>query len=175
MGKKKQAAENFSREELLDLVRQQERKIAELLKKVAELLKENQALKRAQHRQATPFSKQNPATNPKKPGRKKGQGPFRRRDTPAQNPTVTVDAGAPPQCPFCGGPLEHEGEESATTTNVPQQPQPEVHALSGGGMPVYAVRQNGAGHGSRIGRRSVWGYRAPGWSWSDGGRPCLAL
>ena len=126
MAKKKQAVENFSREELLDLVRQQERKIAELLKKVAELLKENQALKRAQHRQATPFSKQNPATNPKKPGRKKGQGPFRRRDTPAQNPTVTVDAGAPPQCPFCGGPLEHEGEESATTTNVPQQPQPEV-------------------------------------------------
>ena len=41
---------------------------------------------------------------------------------------MTVDAEAPPYCPFCGGPLEQEGEESATTTDVPQQPEPEVTA-----------------------------------------------
>jgi hypothetical protein len=86
---KKQPVENLSWEELLDLVRELERKIAELLE-------ENQRLKRAQHRQATPFSKQRPVKDPKKPGRKKGQGPFRRREAPAQNPSVTVDAKAPP-------------------------------------------------------------------------------
>jgi transposase len=119
VAKKKPPVENLSREELLALVREQERKIAELLK-------ENQRLKRAQHRQATPFSKERPVQNPKKPGRKKGRGPFRRREAPVQNPTVTVNAEAPANCPFCGGPLEHEGEEFATTTEVPQQPQPEV-------------------------------------------------
>ena len=97
-----------------------------LERKNAELRKEVERLKRSQHRSATPFSKERPVKNPRKPGRKKGQGPFRRREAPAQNPTVTVDAEAPPNCPFCGGPLEHEGEETATTTDVPQQPQPEV-------------------------------------------------
>lgn len=119
MAKKKPPVENLSREELLALVR-------ELEQKNAELLKEIERLKRAQHRQATPFSKERPVKNPKKPGRKKGQGPFRRREAPVQNPTVTVDAEAPPNCPFCGGPLEQESEEFATTTDVPQQPQPEV-------------------------------------------------
>ena len=119
MAKKKPPVENLSREELLVLVRELERKNAELRR-------ENQELKRAQHRQATPFSKGRPVSNPKKPGRKKGQGPFRRREAPAQHPTVGVDAEAPPECPFCGGPLEHEGEETATTTEVPRQPQPEV-------------------------------------------------
>ena len=115
----KPPVESLSREELLALVRELERKNAELRK-------ENQALRRSQHRSATPFSKERPVKNPKKPGRKKGQGPFRRREAPAHNPSATVDAEAPPICPFCGGPLEHEGEETATTTGVPQQPQPVV-------------------------------------------------
>jgi len=119
VAKKKPPVENLSREELLALVR-------ELEQKNAELFREIERLKRAQHRQATPFSKERPVKNPKKPGRKKGQGPFRRREAPVQNPTVTVDAEAPPNCPFCGGPLEQESEEFATTTDVPQQPQPEV-------------------------------------------------
>jgi len=119
VAKKKPPVEDLSREELLALVRELERKNAELRR-------ENERLKRAQHRPATPFSKGRPVDNPKQPGRKKGQGPFRRREAPMQNPTVTVDAEAPPNCPFCGGPLEHEGGESATTTDVPQQPQPEV-------------------------------------------------
>jgi transposase len=119
VAKKKPPVEKLSREELLALVRELERKNAELLK-------ENERLKRAQHRQASPFSKGRPLKHPKKPGRKKGQGPFRRREAPVQNPTMTMDAEAPPHCPFCGGPLEQQGQESATTTDVPQQPKPEV-------------------------------------------------
>ena len=65
MAKKKPPVEQLSREELLALVRELERKNAELLQ-------ENQRLKRAQHRQATPFSKERLVNNPKKPGRKPG-------------------------------------------------------------------------------------------------------
>jgi transposase len=119
MAKKKSQVENLSREELLALVRELERKNAELHK-------ENERLKRAQHRQATPFSKDRPVKNPKKPGRKSGKGPFRRREAPIQNPTVTVHVQAPTKCPFCAGPLEHEGEESATITDVAPQPQPKI-------------------------------------------------
>ena len=98
---KKPQVENLSREDLIALVREQQRQIAELRK-------ESQRLKRAQHRQATPFSKEKPVKDPKRPDRKKGQGPFRRRDVPTQNPTVSVDAEAPPSCLYCGGPLEQE-------------------------------------------------------------------
>lgn len=116
---KKPPVGKLSREELPILVRELERKMAELVR-------ENRRLKRAQHRQAAPFSKERSVKDPKKPGRRKGDGPFRRREAPAQSPTATVSAEAPPHCPFCGGPLEHEAEETATTTDVPQRPQPDA-------------------------------------------------
>src|SRR5450755_2475041 len=95
----KPPVEQLSREDLIALVR-------ELQRQLDQLREENERLKRSQRRQAAPFSKEKPVKNPKKPGRKKGQGSFRRRDAPTQNPTVTVNADAPPNCPFCGGPLE---------------------------------------------------------------------
>jgi transposase len=115
----KPQVEELSREELIALV-------LELQRQIAQLREENQRLKRSQKRQAAPFSKEKPVKNPKNPGRKKGQGPFKRRAAPTVEPDVTVDAEAPPCCPFCGGPLEEDGVEFATTTDVPEQPQPEV-------------------------------------------------
>ena len=111
--------EELSLEELIALVREQQRLLALLREEIARL-------KRSGRRQAAPFSKEKPVPNPKKPGRKKGQGPFGRRTAPAGEPKATVDAQAPPCCPFCGGPLEEDGVEFATTTDVPEQPQPEV-------------------------------------------------
>lgn len=116
---KKPAIDQLSREELIALVQ-------ELQRQIADLRQENERLKRSRHRQAAPFSKQRPVQNPKKPGRKKGQGRFRRREAPPVQPAQTVNADAPSCCPFCGGPLEPEGVEYATTTDVPAQPQPEV-------------------------------------------------
>ena len=115
---KKPEIDQLSREELIALVR-------ELQRQNAQLREEIERLKRWQRRQAAPFSKQQRVQNPKKPGRKKGQGPFRHREAPT-NPARTVDAEAPACCPFCGGPLEQEGVEFASTTDVPAQPQPEV-------------------------------------------------
>ena len=116
---KESRVEELSREELIALV-------LELQRQMALLREENARLKRSGRRQAAPFSKEKPVPNPKKPGRKKGQGPFGRRTAPAGEPKATVDAQTPPCCPFCGGPLEEDGVEFATTTEVPEQPQPEV-------------------------------------------------
>src|ERR1700690_1461770 len=75
-----------------------------------------------------------PKADPKRPGRKAGQGPFTFRQAPA-------DAGAssePPievpvtvgQCPCCGGELRHERTDEATVTDMPQTAQPEVKSYA---------------------------------------------
>ena len=82
---------------------------------------------RASKRQAAPFSKGQRKANPKRPGRKAGQGIFRYRPAPAEPiGGEVVEAVVPAGCPSCGGVLELEGEEWATTTDLPIQPQPEV-------------------------------------------------
>ena len=65
----------LSREQLLELIQQ-------LLIEQARLRAENEELKRKQARSAAPFSKNQPKQNPKRPGRKAGQGTFRPRPAP---------------------------------------------------------------------------------------------
>src|ERR1700690_4138587 len=78
-----------------------------------------------------------PKADPKRPGRKAGQGPFTFRQAPA-------DAGAssePPievpvtvgQCPCCGGELPYERTDEATVTDMPQAAQPEGKSYAGEG------------------------------------------
>ena len=125
--------EELSREELVALVK-------ELLSQNAELRAQFEQLNRGQHRQAAPFSKKCPKTDPKPPGRKAGQGPFTNRLAPETTPTETVTAQAPECCPDCGGGLEQVSEESATTTDIPWNPQPVVTAYR---VPVCRCRQCG--------------------------------
>lgn len=110
-----------SREELIALILEQQRLIAELRAEIEQL-------KRWQGRQAAPFSKGQPKANPKRPGRKPGQGPYLRRAAPLQPPTQVVEAEVPECCPACGGFLDWIGEEGATTTELPVRPQPVVTA-----------------------------------------------
>ena len=117
----KPPVDELSREDLIALVREQQRQISALRE-------EMERLKRSQHRQAAPFSKEKPVKDPKKPGRKKGQGPFDRRQAPTGEPDIRVEAQAPVCCPDCGGALEQEGVEQATTTSLPEQPKPIVTA-----------------------------------------------
>lgn len=82
---------------------------------------------RASKRQAAPFSKGQRVANPKRPGRRAGQGPFGRREAPGESMSAqTVEATVPTACPVCGGALKVEGEEWASTTDIPVQPQPVV-------------------------------------------------
>jgi len=75
-----------------------------------------------------------PKADPKRPGRRAGQGSFTYRKAPA-------DAGAnsePPievpvsvcQCPCCGGDLRYERTDEATVTDMPQAAQPEVKSYA---------------------------------------------
>ena len=75
-----------------------------------------------------------PKADPKRPGRKAGQGPFRFRQAP-------VDAGAnrePPievpvtvgECPWCGGELRYERTDEATVTDMPPAAQAEVKSYA---------------------------------------------
>lgn len=113
--------DSLDRTELIRLIR-------ELLRQNEELRKQVEELRRQQHRSAAPFSKGKRKLNPKKPGRKPGQGEFRRRSEPAAAP------GSPPvdvpvdqtQCPFCGGRLEPDGVEDVSVTDMPPRPQPVV-------------------------------------------------
>ncbi|MGH7839563.1 MAG: IS66 family transposase [Candidatus Binataceae bacterium] len=122
-----------SREELIALIR-------ELVRQNAELRAEIEQLKRSQHRQAAPFSKNQPKANPKKPGRKRGQGVFARRPAPEMSEAETVTAQVPLCCPACGGPLDQIREEEATTTDLPLNPRPVVTAYR---VPVCRCRQCG--------------------------------
>ena len=107
----------MSREELIALILRQHQLIEELRAEI-------EKLKRSQHRPAAPFSKGQRKADPQRPGRKPGQGPFARRAAPEGKPSQTVDAAVPPVCPFCGGTLEQEREETATTTEMPSKPEP---------------------------------------------------
>lgn len=125
--------ESLDRAELVALILEQQGLIEQLRKEVEEL-------RRGSRRQAAPFSKGKAAENPKRPGRKPGEGIFRRRQAPVQPPTEVVTAVAPPCCPHCGGGLEQESEEVATTTELPLNPQPVIIQYR---VPVCRCRECG--------------------------------
>ena len=119
--------------ELIELVEQLQGELSALRKENAELRKENaelraqlDELKRSKKRSAAPFSKGRPKANPKKPGRRKGKGDFKRREAPTVLPddqVVELKAPLPDEsrerCPQCGGALEL-GYEEATTIDLPK-------------------------------------------------------
>src|SRR5450756_1572606 len=120
----------------------QPEQVEELEREIQRLQAENERLKKkvkdleeelwASKRQAAPFSKGQRKANPKRPGRKVGQGVFRNRPAPAASIDGEIVEAAVPEegCPHCGGELEVVAEEWATTTDLPVQPQPEVTPVS---------------------------------------------
>jgi hypothetical protein len=101
----------LSREDLLALVIQLQRQVAELSATVEELRAENAQIQRGAKRQDAPFSRGTRTRQPKRPGRKPGQGTFSFRQAPRPeeiteppvNVPVTLEA-----CPDCGGKLAQE-------------------------------------------------------------------
>lgn len=123
--------EQMNREQLLELVNQLIAQIETLLSENAKLKAEMERLKRDNARSAAPFSKNKRKKNPKRPGRKPGQGIFRNRPAPSEedysSPLVEVPVEET-ACPKCGGELGEETEEIVTTTEIPPAPKPEVKA-----------------------------------------------
>ncbi len=73
-----------------------------------------EGLQRAGKRQAAPFAKRAPKANPKKSGRKPGEGygPRAHRAVPQRLPDRELRADLPGVCPDCGGEIDAEGEAS---------------------------------------------------------------
>jgi len=98
------------------------KKLARELANVKKRLAALEAELRRGHRQATPFSRDKPKDNPKKPGRKKGKGTFSRRKPPPKKETETVNVLLD-RCPHCGGPLTEKKTHEHIQTDLPL-PQP---------------------------------------------------
>jgi transposase len=124
----------LSARQLLELVRQ-------LIAENAQLRTEIEELKRKNARPAAPFSKNKREKNPKRPGRKPGQGPFNNRPAPPEEAYSAPPVDVPvteTNCPECGGQLSEESEEIVTNAEIPSAPKPEVKAYR---VKIRACRQ----------------------------------
>jgi hypothetical protein len=118
-------------EQLLELIRQMAAEIEKLRAENARLRAEIEELKRKNARQAAPFSKNKRKKNPKRPGRKPGQGNFRNRPAPSEEKYSGPVEDLPDEettCPECGGDLTGDDQEIVTNTELPPMPKPEVKA-----------------------------------------------
>jgi transposase len=131
----------LSAEQLLELVRRLIAENEQLRAENAQLRAEIEELKRKNARPAAPFSKNKRKKNPKRPGRKPGQGPFNNRPAPPEEAYSAPPVDVPvteSNCPACGGELGEEAEEIATNTEIPPAPKPEVKAYR---VKILACRQ----------------------------------
>jgi transposase len=127
----------LGRDQLVALILKQAAAIAVLQAKVEELT-------RSGKRQAAPFSKGSRVKGPKKPGRKPGQGTFKRREAPTSEqlsePPVEVPVERP-ACPCCGGELAFDHVEEASITDLPEVIRPRVRLFR---VAVHRCRGCGA-------------------------------
>jgi transposase len=121
----------LSHEQWLELVRQLIAENGRLRAENTHLREEIEQLKRKNARSAAPFSKHKRKKDPKRPGRKPGQGEFRNRPVPSEEdyrgPPVDVPVSET-VCPECGGDLMEDSEEIVTNTEISPAPRPEVKA-----------------------------------------------
>lgn len=132
MGKGTQI-EGLNPGELVERIGALERRNAELEALVVELRAENARLKRRQHRQAAPFSKETRVASPKRPGRNPGQGRFTNRPAPVvdaeSEPAIAVPVSET-ACPQCGGELGEAEVEVVSMTDMPPRPRPIVRQFA---------------------------------------------
>jgi len=110
--------------QLLDLLAQKDRRIAELEGQVRQLTAQLQEVLRANKRQAAPFSKGPPKDPPATPGRKAGRdyGPKAHRPIPRQKPDEVIDVPLPDRCPDCGSPTSDDHQVQQFQTEIPRRP-----------------------------------------------------
>jgi hypothetical protein len=126
----------LSREDLLVLIAELQRQVMALQEQVAQLAADNQELRaevdrltRQSKRQATPFSRGTLSQQPKRPGRKPGQGTFSFRGAPRPQEITQPPVNVPvtrKSCPRCGGKLTEQRVDFAYVTDLPPLPRPRV-------------------------------------------------
>ena len=116
-------------EVLRERLEEAEEDIERLRRENEQLRRELQAAGRGSKR-----GKRKLKADPKRPGRKAGQGPFTYRKAPADTgashePSIEVHVEVG-QCPCCGGELRYERTDKVTVTDMPQAAQPEVKSYA---------------------------------------------
>jgi len=130
--------DSLSREDLIRL-------ILEVYRQNEELRKQIEDLRRKDKRSAAPFSKGERKQNPKRPGRKPGQGVFSRRPSPPASSAPPVDVPVEETCcPFCGGTLDSQESVEASVTDMRATPEPEVRLFK-----VHVCRCRNCGRTTR--------------------------
>ena len=101
-----------------------ERQLAAALARIAELERLLDQRTRDGKRQAAPFSKGIPTSNPQKPGRKPGPdyGTQAFRRLPERDPDQVIDVPLPRHCPRCGGRTREEHVGRQFQVEIPRQP-----------------------------------------------------
>jgi len=100
-------------------LRERDQLIAALQEKVRQLEEELEKTKRAGKRQATPFAREKREAEPKRPGRKKGQGKFSHRRKPAPEEVRETKETPLDCCPECRGALSERKEHEQFVVDIP--------------------------------------------------------
>jgi hypothetical protein len=105
--------------ELERQLQQRDELIAALREEVRQLRAQLDEANRKGKRQATPFARAKRAAQPKRPGRKKGQGRFSYRRPPA--PTQARETKVTPleDCPTCHGPVRARRQHEQYVVDIP--------------------------------------------------------
>jgi transposase len=106
--------------ELENQLRQREALIEQLQQRVAELEQRLADLERAAKRQATPFARKRRADNPKRPGRKAGQGQFTSRPRPTPDQVTETKEEPLPACPVCGSAVTDLKDHEQFMVDIPE-------------------------------------------------------
>ena len=106
-GVQEQELENLKEQlsQALVIIEKQQREIERLQQMNQELRERVEELERAGKRQATPFARRHWVENPRRPGRKRGQGKFVHRELPQVYQIHETKEAKLEGCPQCGGQL----------------------------------------------------------------------
>ena len=120
------------------LIERQERRIAQLEKIIEEL-------RRRGKRQAGPFAKGEPKSNPQTPGRKPAERYGKRACRPVpEQVDETIEVGCPLACDLCNGPVRLAGEEHQYQIDLPEiRPQTTEFVLQVGECTQCGHRMKG--------------------------------
>jgi len=118
---------NLDREDLIKLVTELvnrinalEQQLADAQARIHELQEKNAVLERAGQRQATPFARREKVAEPKKAGRHKGKGAFKRREAPAPEDIQVTKKAELGSCSKCGGALVDVKEHEQFEVDLPE-------------------------------------------------------
>ena len=111
--------------QLREQLAERDRTIARLQETITQLQARLTAAEQSSKRQAAPFSKGKPKSDPKPPGRKAGEAHGRHGHRPPPTPDQVdeiYEAPLPDACPGCGGDLVEDGLDQQYQTEIPRKP-----------------------------------------------------